>query len=111
MLPTRSDGPRRPRRVARQPPLGGPRGGKQTVGDIAIWAVPFGLVGGRLYHVITSLDAYFGKGGEPIRALYIWEGGLRRRGRAQDRAGPGDRTLGQLVQPGVAAGPQLSHGA
>ncbi|MGW3565512.1 prolipoprotein diacylglyceryl transferase [Streptomyces sp. NPDC000941] len=51
-------------------------GGKHAVGDIAIWAVPFGLVGGRLYHVITSPDAYFGKGGEPIRALYVWQGGL-----------------------------------
>ncbi|WP_328971474.1 prolipoprotein diacylglyceryl transferase [Streptomyces sp. NBC_00239] len=53
------------------------RGGyKETVGDIAMWAVPFGLVGGRLYHVITSPEAYFGAGGDPIRALYIWEGGL-----------------------------------
>jgi prolipoprotein diacylglyceryl transferase len=53
------------------------RGGKkETIADIAIWAVPFGIVGGRLYHVITSPDAYFGAGGEPIKALYIWEGGL-----------------------------------
>ncbi|GAA3500850.1 prolipoprotein diacylglyceryl transferase [Streptomyces prasinosporus] len=53
------------------------RGGKkETVADIAIWAVPFGLVGGRIYHVITSPDAYFGEGGEPIKALYVWEGGL-----------------------------------
>ncbi|MGW3107561.1 prolipoprotein diacylglyceryl transferase [Streptomyces sp. NPDC001100] len=53
------------------------RGGtKETVADIAFWAVPFGIVGGRLYHVITSPDAYFGAGGEPVKALYIWEGGL-----------------------------------
>ncbi len=53
------------------------RGGyKETIGDITLWAVPFGLVGGRLYHVITSPEAYFGAGGDPIRALYIWEGGL-----------------------------------
>ncbi|MFP5369761.1 MAG: prolipoprotein diacylglyceryl transferase [Actinomycetes bacterium] len=44
--------------------------------DIATWAVPFGIVGGRLYHVLSSPRAYFGEGGEPIRALYIWEGGL-----------------------------------
>ena len=25
-----------------------------TMGDVAIWAVPFGIVGGRLYHVITT---------------------------------------------------------
>ncbi|MCL1871271.1 MAG: prolipoprotein diacylglyceryl transferase [Promicromonosporaceae bacterium] len=44
--------------------------------EIAFWAVPFGIVGGRLYHVITTPQPYFGAGGDPIRALYIWEGGL-----------------------------------
>ncbi|RKR87136.1 prolipoprotein diacylglyceryl transferase [Micromonospora pisi] len=44
--------------------------------DIAVWAVPFGIVGARIYHVITSPQAYFGADGDPIRALYIWEGGL-----------------------------------
>ncbi|MFG2488491.1 prolipoprotein diacylglyceryl transferase [Streptomyces virginiae] len=53
------------------------RGGEHgVIGDVTLWAVPFGLVGGRLYHVITSPDAYFGEGGEPIRALYVWQGGL-----------------------------------
>jgi prolipoprotein diacylglyceryl transferase len=52
---------------------GGARG---QVSDIAIWAVPFGLVGGRLYHVITDPAEYFGSGGQPIKALYVWEGGL-----------------------------------
>ena len=53
------------------------RGGKRgQVSDIAIWAVPFGLVGGRLYHVVTDPRNYFGKGGEPIKALYVWQGGL-----------------------------------
>jgi prolipoprotein diacylglyceryl transferase len=47
-----------------------------TVLDLAVWAVPFGIVGGRLYHVITTPGGYFGEGGEPIRALYVWEGGL-----------------------------------
>lgn len=53
------------------------RGG--TVGqiqDVALWAVPFGLVGGRLYHVITDHDLYFGAGRHPIEALYVWRGGL-----------------------------------
>ncbi|MFK4268658.1 prolipoprotein diacylglyceryl transferase [Streptomyces milbemycinicus] len=49
---------------------------RHEVEDIAIWAVPFGIVGGRLYHVITSPDAYFGEGGDPWKALRIWEGGL-----------------------------------
>ncbi len=44
--------------------------------DIATIAVPFGIVGARLYHVITTPDPYFGKGGHPIEALYIWRGGL-----------------------------------
>lgn len=44
--------------------------------DIAVWAVPAGIIGARIYHVITSPQAYFGADGEPIRALYIWEGGL-----------------------------------
>ena len=53
------------------------RGGvKGQVSDIAIWAVPFGLVGGRLYHVITDPARYFGKGGNPVAVLYIWQGGL-----------------------------------
>ena len=39
-------------------------------------AVPFGIVGGRIYHVISSPDAYFGAGGEPWKAFAIWEGGL-----------------------------------
>src|SRR5664279_1797359 len=47
-----------------------------TAADIATVAVPFGIVGARLYHVITTPDPYFGKGGHPIEALYIWRGGL-----------------------------------
>lgn len=53
------------------------RGGKPgQVGDIAIWAVPFGLVGGRLYHVMTDYGLYFGQGKNPVAALYVWQGGL-----------------------------------
>ncbi|MFJ4595187.1 MULTISPECIES: prolipoprotein diacylglyceryl transferase [unclassified Kitasatospora] len=51
-------------------------GAKHTVGDIAVWAVPFGLVGGRLYHVITDHQLYFGAGKNPWNAFKIWEGGL-----------------------------------
>ncbi|WAX80561.1 prolipoprotein diacylglyceryl transferase [Streptomyces sp. KMM 9044] len=53
------------------------RGGqKGTAWDIAFWAVPFGLVGGRLYHVITDYQLYFGEGRNPVDAFKIWEGGL-----------------------------------
>jgi prolipoprotein diacylglyceryl transferase len=53
------------------------RGGRPgDVQDLAVWAVPFGLVGGRLYHVATDHDLYFGGDRNPIEALYIWRGGL-----------------------------------
>jgi prolipoprotein diacylglyceryl transferase len=52
---------------------GGPKG---AVVDVAVWAVPFGLVGGRLYHVATDWQTYFGPDGHPIDALKIWQGGL-----------------------------------
>jgi len=38
---------------------GAPEG---SVWDIVIWAIPFGIIGGRLYHVFSSPDAYFGPG-------------------------------------------------
>lgn len=44
--------------------------------DVAMWAVPFGIVGGRIYHVITTPQPYFGAEGNPVDALKIWEGGL-----------------------------------
>lgn len=54
------------------------RGGERgTVLDIAVWAVPFGVVGGRLYHVLTDWSSYFGRGGAGLAAaLRIWDGGL-----------------------------------
>ena len=44
--------------------------------DIAAWAVPFGIIGGRIYHVISSPRPYFGADGDPWRAFAIYEGGL-----------------------------------
>ncbi|WP_371672139.1 prolipoprotein diacylglyceryl transferase [Streptomyces sp. NBC_00289] len=53
------------------------RGGRAgTVADIAVWAVPFGLVGGRLYHVITDYELYFSEGRDWVDAFKVWEGGL-----------------------------------
>ncbi|MEV5540411.1 prolipoprotein diacylglyceryl transferase [Saccharopolyspora shandongensis] len=53
------------------------RGGREgTVIDIAVFAVPFGLVGGRLYHVATDWYKYFGPDRNPLDALKVWEGGL-----------------------------------
>jgi prolipoprotein diacylglyceryl transferase len=44
--------------------------------DISVWAVPCGIIGARIYHVITSPQLYFGKGGNPVGVFYIWQGGL-----------------------------------
>lgn len=44
--------------------------------DVSAWAVPFGIVGGRLYHVMTDWEKYFAPGRHPIDALKIWQGGL-----------------------------------
>lgn len=53
------------------------RGGQAgTVADIATWAVPFGLIGGRIYHVVTDYQLYFGEGRNWVDAFKIWEGGL-----------------------------------
>ncbi len=53
------------------------RGGEPgVVTDVAVFAVPFGLVGGRLYHVATDWKTYFGPEGNPVDALKIWHGGL-----------------------------------
>ena len=49
---------------------------KSLVSEVAMVAVPAGIIGGRIYHVITSPDAYFGDYGVPLDALKIWEGGL-----------------------------------
>ena len=49
---------------------------ENVVADVAIWAVPFGIIGGRMYHVISSPSDYFGRNGDPIDAFKIWQGGL-----------------------------------
>ncbi|GAA3964370.1 prolipoprotein diacylglyceryl transferase [Gordonia caeni] len=54
------------------------RGGQPgDVLDVALWAVPFGLIGGRLYHVGTDWYRYFGENGKGLSgALAVWDGGL-----------------------------------
>lgn len=53
------------------------RGGAEgAISEVAVWAVPFGIVGGRIYHVLSSPDAYFGPDGNPMQAFKIWQGGL-----------------------------------
>ncbi|MQY21189.1 Prolipoprotein diacylglyceryl transferase [Nocardia sp. RB20] len=53
------------------------RGGQAgAVLDVAMFAVPFGLIGGRLYHVCTDWYRYFDTGKDPWDALKVWDGGL-----------------------------------
>lgn len=53
------------------------RGGSQDSLELVIAvAIPCGIVGARLYHVITDYQLYFGPGRDPLDALKIWNGGL-----------------------------------
>lgn len=51
-------------------------GNEQLVWDAAIVAIPSGIIGGRLYHVMTDYQKYFGEGANPIDAVKITNGGL-----------------------------------
>ena len=46
---------------------------KDTIIDLALWAIPAGIVGARLYYVFMSLDQFRAN---PVSVLYIWEGGI-----------------------------------
>lgn len=53
------------------------RGGRAgVIGDIAIWAIPFGIIGARIYHVVTDPELYFGEGRNFTDVFLIWKGGL-----------------------------------
>jgi prolipoprotein diacylglyceryl transferase len=50
------------------------RGGNPAdITDMAIWCVPGGLVGARLYHVITDYQLFEGRWFDAVK---IWQGGL-----------------------------------
>ncbi|MFC7374376.1 prolipoprotein diacylglyceryl transferase [Brachybacterium sp. GCM10030267] len=44
--------------------------------DIVFVAIIAGIIGARIWHVLTSPAPFFGEGGNPIAVLYIWQGGL-----------------------------------
>ncbi len=46
---------------------------KDTVIDLALWILPFGILGARLYYVIFSWSSF---SDDPVSVLRIWEGGL-----------------------------------
>src|SRR5699024_7208443 len=44
--------------------------------DIVFVAIVAGIIGSRIWHVLTSPEPFFGPGGDPVAVLYIWQGGL-----------------------------------
>lgn len=54
------------------------RGGNPSlIADMALWGIPFGIIGARLYHVLTDWHLYFGPGGSGIGgAIQVWSGGI-----------------------------------
>lgn len=53
------------------------KGGPADVSlDVAVWMVVFGIIGARLYHVITTPEPYFGENGDLSKIIRVWEGGL-----------------------------------
>lgn len=53
------------------------RGGIPTeIYDVAIYAIPAGIIGGRIYHVVTTPELYFGADGNFANAFRLWNGGM-----------------------------------
>ncbi|MCC6495461.1 MAG: prolipoprotein diacylglyceryl transferase [Propionibacteriaceae bacterium] len=53
------------------------RGGTtETFETVLVWTIPLGIVGARIYHVLTHLGDYFAPGINPWSVLFIWEGGI-----------------------------------
>lgn len=48
-------------------------GTRDDIASIAVWAVPAGVVGGRLYHVVTDFERFRGHYFDIVK---IWQGGL-----------------------------------
>ncbi|MDO5025791.1 MAG: prolipoprotein diacylglyceryl transferase [Trueperella sp.] len=51
-------------------------GPEDTTADAALWGVLAGIIGARVYHVITTPGPYFGANGDWTKIFRIWEGGL-----------------------------------
>lgn len=51
-------------------------GNPEVTIDALLVAIPFGIIGARLYHVITDHEKYFGPGRNPMDVFKITNGGL-----------------------------------
>lgn len=96
------------------------RGGSgEVILDTALWAIPFGIIGGRMYHVVTTPYSYFGPGKDPWEVVRIWNGGMAIWGavalgalgavialrRAGQRVGP----VADALAPGILVGQVLGR--
>ncbi|MBL3687199.1 prolipoprotein diacylglyceryl transferase [Leucobacter zeae] len=55
----------------------GARGGERgAVFDFIVWSLVLGIIGARLYHVVTHWGDYFGPGSNPLDVFAFWKGGI-----------------------------------
>lgn len=96
------------------------RGGRPETFETAIlWAIPIGIIGARLYHVLTHLGDYFGPGINPWSVFFIWEGGIAIYGAigfgalgawlACRRMGARFAALADALAPGIAVGQAIGR--
>ena len=92
---------------------------EDNVIDTVLWAIPFSIIGARIYYVLFYLDLFRNSDGSInwSSTYRIWDGGLAIYGgllRAGTFHRPGHRPLGQLYEPGSLRrgdGAPLAHAA
>ena len=94
-------------------------GGQESFETVLIWAIPIGILGARLYHVLTHLGDYFGPGRNPWSVFFIWEGGIAIYGAigfgalaawlVARRLGIAFAALADSLAPGIAIGQALGR--
>lgn len=47
--------------------------GEENITDMAMWAIPLGLIGARIYYVLFQWEYYIKK---PLEIIAIWQGGI-----------------------------------
>jgi len=96
------------------------RGGEaEQFETIVLVAIPVGIIGARIYHVLTHAGDYFGAGRDPWSALRIWEGGIAIYGAIAAgalaawfmcrRTGVRFSSLADSLAPGIAVGQALGR--
>jgi prolipoprotein diacylglyceryl transferase len=44
--------------------------------DLILWAIPLGVIFGRIYHILTNWSSFFGEGKDLFAIFNIWDGGI-----------------------------------